>query len=298
MGIRALSLFFGGQVPLPAPLEMSEALERVEVESAIGERGTFRLTFRADEHAPQDALLPESGRLTRVSLVLREGSHASVIMEGVAVVHTLASGADGKTSLVVSGEDLTRVMDLVMVDQSFPGMPLDTRVLVLLAKYAVFGVVPLVIPPLGSMAPSQPFDSARNGLRLYPSARGHRGVPVHPGSRLGSRIVDRLLGTRASPRSGTGVSDGLRPAPRRDRATELRRERAARNAPTTGACRDGRRHVGRRTRRRPVALRRGRRRCGAGKPFDGLFHVNRVRHTITRDTHTQAFELKRAGGGP
>jgi len=36
---------------------------------------------------------------------------------------------------------------------------------------------------------------------------------------------------------------------------------------------------------------------GAGKPFDGLFHVNRVRHTITRDTHTQAFELMRAGGG-
>ena len=36
---------------------------------------------------------------------------------------------------------------------------------------------------------------------------------------------------------------------------------------------------------------------GAGKPFDGLFQVNKVRHTITRDTHTQAFELVRAGGG-
>ena len=29
-------------------------------------------------------------------------------MEGVAVVHTLGSGSDVNTSLVVSGEDLTR----------------------------------------------------------------------------------------------------------------------------------------------------------------------------------------------
>ena len=160
--VRSLSLFFGAQVPLPAPLEISEALERVEIESAIGERGIFRLTFRADSHAPPEALLlPESGQLTRVSLVLREGSHASVIMEGVAVVHTLASGFDGRTSLVVSGEDLARVMDLVINEQSFPGMPPHMRVQVFLARYTAFGVMPLVIPPLGSTVPI-PIDSIQH----------------------------------------------------------------------------------------------------------------------------------------
>ena len=58
MGVRSLSLFVGGQVPLPAPLEIAEALERAEIESAIGERGTFRLTFRTDEHARKTLCYP------------------------------------------------------------------------------------------------------------------------------------------------------------------------------------------------------------------------------------------------
>ena len=31
MGVRSLSLFVGGQVPLPAPLEIAEALERADL---------------------------------------------------------------------------------------------------------------------------------------------------------------------------------------------------------------------------------------------------------------------------
>jgi hypothetical protein len=36
---------------------------------------------------------------------------------------------------------------------------------------------------------------------------------------------------------------------------------------------------------------------GAAKPFDGLFEVSRVHHTFTPSTHTQTFELLRAGIG-
>ena len=36
---------------------------------------------------------------------------------------------------------------------------------------------------------------------------------------------------------------------------------------------------------------------GAAKPFDGLYEVSRVRDTITRHHHSQAFELVRAGIG-
>ena len=299
MGVRALSLFFGPQVPVPAPPEITEALERVEVESAIGERGTFRLTFRAGEHAAQNALLPEPGHLTRVSLVLRGGSHASVIMEGVAVVHTLASGADGRTSLVVSGEDLTRVMDLVTIDQSFPLIPLHMRVQLLLAKYAVFGVVPLVIQPPGSTVPI-PTDATQHAtdyayIRALADIAGFR-FTLDPGSAPGSSIAYWGPEPRPVPEPALAMDFGRPPVETVQLSfdasallvTPPQPARAVTGAGTLDVERAG------------VRLRSGggvdvR---GAGKPFDGLFHVNRVRHTITRDTHTQAFELKRAGGVP
>jgi hypothetical protein len=54
----------------------------------------------------------------------------------------------------VTGEDLTKMMDL----QAFDGLPFpvtsaNVRVTAILAKYAVFGVVPLVIPPLNFDVP-------------------------------------------------------------------------------------------------------------------------------------------------
>jgi hypothetical protein len=36
---------------------------------------------------------------------------------------------------------------------------------------------------------------------------------------------------------------------------------------------------------------------GAATPFNGLYEVSRVRHTITPDHHSQTFELLRAGIG-
>ena len=298
MGVRALSLFFGPQVPVPAPLEITEALERVEVESAIGERGTFRLTFRADEHAARNVLLPESGHLTRVSLVIREGSHASVIMEGVAVVHTLASGADGRTSLVVSGEDLTRVMDLVIIDQSFPAMPHPTRVLVLLAKYAAFGVVPLVIPPLVSTVPI-PTDAIQHAtdyayIRALADIAGFR-FTLDPGPTPGTSIAYWGPQPRPIGPEPALTIDLSRPTVEAVQlsfdasallVTPAQPARAVTGAGTLDVERAG-------VRLRPGA---GVDVRGAGKPFDGLLYVNRVRHTITRDTYTQAFELKRAGG--
>ena len=147
VSIRTLSLFVGAQLPVPVPPEVSNALERVEIESAIGERGTFRLTFQVEHPNLPERFLLDSGDLLRVVLVLDQGHGASVVMDGVMVVHTLSTDFGKTPSLVVSGEDLTLLMDLVDVGRSFPAMPLDARVQVLLAGYSAFGVVPLVIPP-------------------------------------------------------------------------------------------------------------------------------------------------------
>jgi len=70
VSIHTLTLLVGAQVPTPVPREVSNALERVEIDSAIGERGVFRLTFRADDPALPERFLLDSGDLLRVVLVL------------------------------------------------------------------------------------------------------------------------------------------------------------------------------------------------------------------------------------
>ena len=50
-------------------------------------------------------------------------------------------------SLIVTGEDLSRVMDYIdFSGMPYPAMPPEARVLLILAKYAFLGIIPLVIP--------------------------------------------------------------------------------------------------------------------------------------------------------
>ena len=76
------------------------------------------------------------------------GGRADVIMDGVMTHHELRPGSDGgKSTLVVKGKDLTALMDLIELNGlPLPAMSPALRVLTLLAKYAAFGVVPMVIP--------------------------------------------------------------------------------------------------------------------------------------------------------
>jgi hypothetical protein len=71
-------------------------------------------------------------------------------MDGI-VKHTevVPDAMQGSSKLVITGEDLSAVMDLT--DNSgvpFPGMTPDVRVLSILGKYAMFGIVPNVAPVL------------------------------------------------------------------------------------------------------------------------------------------------------
>ena len=150
MSVRNLSLLAGVGLPVPVPRDVAAALDAVEIVTALGERGSFRLFFRLDRQLNLPArLLFDSGELVRVVLVVGSGAAASVAMDGLLVEHTVSTGAGAAPPrLVIGGEDLTRVMDLNQtVTRSFPGMPPHTRVQLLLAAYAPFGVTPLVMPP-------------------------------------------------------------------------------------------------------------------------------------------------------
>jgi hypothetical protein len=147
-----LSLMIGPVVPVPVPREVLDALTSVEVTSGGDGPSGFQLSFTLGTHSPLHTLFLLAGGasipLVRVVIVVTVGGTVEVLMDGVMTNHQITSGTDtGHATLIVTGEDLSRVMDYIdFSGVPYPAMPPEARVLLILAKYAVFGVVPMVIP--------------------------------------------------------------------------------------------------------------------------------------------------------
>jgi hypothetical protein len=153
-----LTLLIGPAVPVPAPLHVMEALEGISITSSGRDRSGFQLTFTLGKTSLlQNALLP-AGYLdpivTRVIVIVTLKGVPTVLADGIVTRQEVApSDTAGQSKLTVTGEDLSVLMDLVQIHMAYPAMPDAAVVAVILAKYAAFGIIPVVIPPL-------PADSA------------------------------------------------------------------------------------------------------------------------------------------
>jgi hypothetical protein len=147
-----LTLLVGPVEAVPASKPVMDALTSVEVNvSATGTSG-FQLTFSLANSSPLQTLFLLAGGapvpIMRVILVATFGGLPQVVMDGV-VKHTevVPDAMVGSSKLVATGEDLTAIMDLVdLSGLPYPGLTPDLRVLTILAKYSVFGIIPEVIP--------------------------------------------------------------------------------------------------------------------------------------------------------
>jgi hypothetical protein len=147
-----LSLMIGPVFPLPVPRAVLDALAEVEVKvEDVGTSG-FQLVFRIDKQSPLQILFLLTGGMPllfmRVVLVATVNGVANVLMDGVITNNQISPGDKGSNStLTITGKDLTALMD-----QSnwsgfpFPACPAEARVALILVKYALFGVIPLIVP--------------------------------------------------------------------------------------------------------------------------------------------------------
>jgi hypothetical protein len=149
-----LSLFVG-PVPLPAPRWAVDALSSARVELGSGDtQSGFELTFDLPQRSPLRTLFLITGSaggvpLMRVVLAVTINGRAESIIDGVASTVEAQPGHGGVGKLVVRGKDLSMLMDIIAIPGlPFPAMPPAVRVLVILAKYAALGVIPLVIPSI------------------------------------------------------------------------------------------------------------------------------------------------------
>ncbi len=149
-----LSLLIG-PVPVPAPAEVVEALSAAKVDAGSGETPSgFELTFDLAARSPLRTLFLLTGGasaapLMRVVLVARIGGNAEALIDGMVTHVETLPGEGGVGKLVVKGKDMSALMDYIDLSGiPYPAMPPAVRVLLVLAKYAALGVIPLVIPSI------------------------------------------------------------------------------------------------------------------------------------------------------
>jgi hypothetical protein len=147
-----LLLRIGNVVTAPAPQALMDALLSVQVTSSSGQRSGFQLTFAVSKRSVITETLLPAGLLdppARVIIVAIIGGSTEVLMDGIITRHEMSpSDTPGASTLTLTGEDLTVLMDLRTEHACYPAMPHNVRVMLVLLKYMMYGIAPAVLPPV------------------------------------------------------------------------------------------------------------------------------------------------------
>jgi hypothetical protein len=142
----------GPIIPLTPPRPVMDALAEVEVQTQdVGQSG-FKLVFSIDKQSPLQILFLLTGGspllFMRVVIAVTVNGVTNVLIDGVITKNDLAPGDKGSNStLTLWGKDLTALMDQSLLSGlPYPAMPAEARVGLILLKYSLFGVIPIVIP--------------------------------------------------------------------------------------------------------------------------------------------------------
>jgi hypothetical protein len=146
-----LSLRMGPFNPAPVPQAVIDALTEVTISSSVGSQGGFQLKFTLGKNSPLNQNLLASGFFdprTRVIIIVTVNGTSTVLMDGIITKQDVAPSSEpGKSTLSITGLDISALMDFIdLTGIPYPALPLFAIVDIVLAKYLVFGVIPVVIP--------------------------------------------------------------------------------------------------------------------------------------------------------
>lgn len=193
-----LTLMIGPALPVPAPRVVVDALQSVQVTSGKDKSG-FQLTFAVSKNSVLLNTMLPAGYFdpitTRVIVVVTLGGFPHVLMDGMVTRQELSPSSEpGQSTLTITGEDLSVVMDLIELRVPYPNINDTAQAYLTLVKYLAFGVVPIVIP---GFFPEQPLMTkkieSQNGtdlahLKLIAKSNGYV-FYVEPGPLPGQSIA-------------------------------------------------------------------------------------------------------------
>lgn len=152
-----MSLLIGPTVPVPAPLSITNAIQSVEVTSTDEGRDGFQITFRVGRAAGggeteiMDYSLLNNTLLkpfSRVIIIMLFGLIPKILIDGIITHKQLTpSNEPGRSTMTVTGEDVSVMMDMDEKSETHPNQPDTAIVTKIILSYAQYGLVPMVIPP-------------------------------------------------------------------------------------------------------------------------------------------------------
>jgi hypothetical protein len=161
-----LTLLIGPGVPVPAPQVVLDALESVQVTRGT-DRSGFQLTFTTGKTSSVLTTMLPAGYfdpiITRIVVMVTVHGLPHVLMDGIVTRQEITPSSDpGQSKITITGEDLSILMDLVeMPFMRYPAMPEIAQLYAILAKYAAFGIAPMVLPPVipSLRVPTEGYDT-------------------------------------------------------------------------------------------------------------------------------------------
>jgi hypothetical protein len=158
-----LSLLIGPVVTLPAPPEVVDAFQSAQITVTAGQRTGFQIAFSVSLTSLLTTTLIPAGYFDpgiRVILVVTVDGIPTPVIDGLITRQEVAvSDSIGQSVLTVTGEDVSVAMDLIKWQGiPMPPSPAAGRVTMIIAFYAMFGLLPLVIPEI---FPSIPLPTDR-----------------------------------------------------------------------------------------------------------------------------------------
>lgn len=147
-----LSLMIGPAVPIVAPKVVMDAITSIQVTNSK-DRSGFQITFSVSKSSTLLTTMLPAGYFdpitTRVIIIATMNGIPNVLMDGLVTQQQLVpSNEPGKSTLTITGEDLSVAMDILQKITPYPGFPDTAKINVILAPYMVLGVIPVVIPPI------------------------------------------------------------------------------------------------------------------------------------------------------
>lgn len=168
-----LMVLMGKVVPAPAPPALVDALQSARITSSSGATSGFQLTFAVGRQSPVSRVMLPGGLLdpkTRVIVVAVVAGLPHVLMDGVITRHEMNPGqTPGSSTLTLTGEDLSLLMDLGHVERGHPGLPHHLRVMTVCAQYAQYGIVPVAVPRGSAPCRTRPSRSRSSPPPTWPT---------------------------------------------------------------------------------------------------------------------------------
>lgn len=158
LGIH-LTLLAGPTVPLPVGPPLIESLQSVEVTHNDTERSGFQITFQVGR-GPTDLFdyptvsSPQFKPFGRVIIMVTFGAVPQVLMDGIITNQQLNPGNEpGSSTFTVTGEDVSVMMDREEKNVEHPAQPEIAIAAKIIATYAQYGLIPMVLPPIAMDVP-------------------------------------------------------------------------------------------------------------------------------------------------